>query len=56
MCDDCLAAFELYDLSKDLAELNDLKELEPEKYEELLKEWTKFSNEIKVQIPPPSED
>lgn len=48
--------FELYDLSKDLAELNDLKELEPDKYEELLKEWTKFSNEIKVQIPPPSED
>lgn len=48
--------FELYDLSKDLAELNDLKELEPEKYEELLMEWTRFSNEIKVQIPPPSED
>jgi len=48
--------FELYDLSKDLAELNDLRELEPEKYDELLKEWTKFSNDIKVQIPPPSED
>jgi arylsulfatase len=48
--------FELYDLSKDLGELNDLKDLEPEKYEELLREWTKFSNEIKVQVPTPSGD
>jgi len=48
--------FELYDLSKDLGELNDLKYLEPEKYEELLREWTKFSNEIKVQVPTPSGD
>jgi arylsulfatase len=48
--------FELYDLSKDLGELNDLKELEPEKYEELLREWKKFSNEVKVQVPTPSGD
>jgi len=48
--------FELFDLSTDLGEQNDLKILEPEKYEELLKEWTKFSNEIKVQVPTPTED
>lgn len=46
--------FKLYNLSQDLAELNDLKESEPEKYKELLREWRKFSNEVKVQIPPPS--
>jgi len=46
--------FKLYNLSQDLAELHDLKETEPEKYKELLEEWRKFSNEIKVQIPPPS--
>ncbi|GMR25651.1 MAG: arylsulfatase AtsA [Ignavibacteria bacterium] len=51
-----LENFKLYDLSKDLGELNNLKELEPEKYEELLKEWTKFSTEIKVQVPTPYED
>jgi arylsulfatase A-like enzyme len=46
--------FKLYNISQDLAELNDLKESEPEKYKELLGEWRKFSNEVKVQIPPPS--
>jgi arylsulfatase len=46
--------FKLYNLSQDLAELNDLKESEPEKYKELLKEWRKFSNEVRVQTPPPS--
>ena len=46
--------FKLYNISQDLAELNDLKETEPEKYKELLGEWRKFSNEVKVQIPPPS--
>ena len=45
--------FKLYNLSQDLAELNDLKESEPEKYKELLEEWRKFSNEVKIQIPPP---
>jgi arylsulfatase A-like enzyme len=45
--------FRLYDLSIDLAEQNDLKENEPEKFEELLKEWKKFSSEIKIQSPPP---
>ena len=46
--------FKLYNLSQDLAELNDLKESEPEKHKELLEEWRKFSNEVKIQIPPPS--
>lgn len=46
--------FKLYNISQDLAELYDLKESEPEKYKELLEEWRKFSNEVKVQIPPPS--
>ena len=45
--------FELYNLADDLAEVNNLKESEPEKYQELLAEWIKFSAEIKVQIPPP---
>ena len=45
--------FKLYNLSQDLAELQDLQESEPEKYKELLEEWRKFSAEVKVQIPPP---
>ena len=48
--------FKLYNISNDLAELYDLKETEKEKYEELLKEWEDFSNEIKVQIPIPSQN
>ena len=48
--------FELYDLSEDLGELNDLKYLEPGKYKEMIKEWAKFSNAIKVQIPTPTGD
>lgn len=46
--------FKLYNLSQDLAELQDLKESEPEKYKELLEEWRKFSAEVQVQIPPPT--
>ena len=45
--------FELYDLTEDLAELKDLKDAEPEKYNELLEEWVRFSNEIKVQLTTP---
>ena len=40
--------FSLYNLSNDLGEQNDLKETEPEKYAEMLSEWSKFSNEIKL--------
>lgn len=43
--------FELYNLSNDLAEIHDLKLSEPEKFNELLLEWFKFSKEIKVQLP-----
>ncbi|HHE65108.1 MAG TPA: arylsulfatase [Bacteroidetes bacterium] len=46
--------FKLYNLSNDLAELHDLKEVEKDKYKELLQEWEKFSKEIKVQVPVPS--
>jgi len=51
-----LENFELFDLSSDLGEQRNLKELEPKKYEELMKEWERFSNEIKVQVPTPSGD
>ena len=46
--------FKLYKLSNDLAEQHDLKEIESNKYHELLNEWDKFAREIKVQIPTPS--
>ena len=49
-----LENFKLYNLSNDLAELHDLKEVEKDKYKELLQEWEKFSKEIKVQVPVPS--
>jgi arylsulfatase A-like enzyme len=45
--------FALYDLSKDLGEQTDLREMEPDKYEEMLMEWSKFSDEIQLQTPPP---
>lgn len=48
--------FNLYNLSKDIAEQNDLKNMEPEKFTELLEEWKKFSAEIKVQFPTPKAD
>lgn len=48
--------FELFNLSEDLAELHDLKETHPEKYKELLEEWSRFSNRIKVRVPTPSAD
>lgn len=46
--------FKLYNLSQDLAELHDLKESESEKYNEMMVEWRKFSEEVSVQIPPPT--
>ncbi len=50
------ANFELYNILNDLAEKNDLKLSEPDIYKELLGEWYKFTNEVKVQIPVPSGD
>jgi arylsulfatase len=49
-----LSNFALYNIKNDLGEQTDLKESEEEKYQELLNEWMKFSEEIKVQIPAPS--
>jgi arylsulfatase A-like enzyme len=49
-----LENFALYNLSDDLGEQIDLKEIEKEKYEELLNEWSKFSDEVKVQMPAPA--
>jgi len=46
--------FKLYHLNNDLAELHDLKESEPEKYQEMMEEWKIFSQEIKMQVPTPS--
>ena len=49
-----LENFALYDLSNDLGEQTDLQDSEVEKYAEMLTEWIKFSNEIKIQTPTPS--
>lgn len=44
-------SFQLFDLSKDLAEINDLKNQHPDKHMELLGEWDKFSDHIKISFP-----
>ncbi len=41
--------FSLYNLDYDLGEQNDLKNIKPEKYKELLKEWNAFSSEIQLE-------
>ena len=46
-------SFKLYNLSEDLAEMNNIREEEPEKYQELLQDWKQFAEKIKVQFPPP---
>ena len=46
--------FKLYNISTDLAELIELQDNEPQKYLEMLEEWDKFAEGIKVQIPTPS--
>lgn len=43
--------FRLYHVARDLAEIHDLREIEPEKYEELLRDWVNFSEEIQLQSP-----
>ncbi len=45
--------FALYHLPDDLGEIRDLKEAEPEKFAELLKEWAVFAEAIRLQVPPP---
>ena len=42
--------FKLYNLAHDQAEMNDVKSLNPEIYNELLKEWKKFSNEVHLDL------
>lgn len=42
--------FHLYNLSNDLAESRDLKNEKPEKYNELINEWRKFTKDIKVNF------
>jgi arylsulfatase len=43
--------FKLYHVADDPAEIHDLRSAAPEKYNELLEEWAKFSTEIQLQIP-----
>ena len=48
--------FELYNLQTDLSESTDLKNQYPEKFEELLQEWNKFSEERRIQNPYPGNE
>ena len=41
--------FELFDLSTDIGEQNNLRETAPKKYAELLNEWSTFSKEIQLK-------
>ena len=45
------ANFKLYNMSTDLAEIHDLKDSVPEKYQELLKDWRAFSTQNQLQLP-----
>lgn len=47
------ANFELYDLSTDRGEQNNVKELYPDVYRDLLNEWYFYRDEVKVRIPAP---
>lgn len=47
------AYFELFNLSEDLSERHNLREENPAKFRELLKEWQLFAEEVKVQVPEP---
>lgn len=49
-----LENFKLYNLKTDMGEQEDLKDSEPEKYQELLKEWERFSDEVRIQNPTPT--
>jgi arylsulfatase len=50
-----LKNFELYNLETDLSEQQDLKEAKPEKYQELLLEWDKFSKQVGIVSPTPKQ-
>jgi len=47
--------FQLFDLEKDPIEQVDLKEVFPEKYQEMMEEWKKFSKEVNVKTPTPTQ-
>ncbi|MCX2745515.1 arylsulfatase [Mangrovivirga sp. M17] len=47
-------SFKLYNMKTDLAELHDLKDKEPEKYQELIKEWEKYKTETRLLTKRPS--
>jgi arylsulfatase len=47
--------FQLFDLEKDPIEQVDLKEVFPEKYQEMMEEWKKFSKEVNVKTPTPKQ-
>lgn len=46
-------SFTLHNLTDDLSESRDLREVNPEKYVEMLREWDTFAAEIRVQFPTP---
>lgn len=50
-----LKNFELYNLETDLSEQQNLKEAKPEKYQELLLEWDKFSKQVGIVFPTPKQ-
>ncbi len=45
--------FRLYNVARDLGEQEDLKEQEPQIYEELMAEWKAYARKVQVQVPPP---
>lgn len=47
------AKFELYNISEDLGEQNDLSKSTPKKYQEMLTEWGSWSQKVGVIIPTP---
>jgi hypothetical protein len=50
-----LKNFELYNLENDISEQQDLKDAQPEKYQELLQEWEKFSKQVGIITPTPKQ-
>lgn len=43
--------FELYNVAEDPGEMHNLREVYPDRYEELLRAWQEYVNETKVQFP-----
>jgi len=50
-----LKNFELYNLETDLSEQQNLKDAYPEKYQEMLREWEKFSKQVGIITPTPKQ-